>query len=67
MSEWSISVKCHRCNRSSSTIKSIKDGETRVIGCKECDLSTTLTITAEVKLATSDMEIQIYRFYGYDS
>jgi len=63
--DYYVSIKCKKCNRTAGKIISGQPGESRKVGCKECGISSDVTLRDQQKMTTSHLDIDLGVYYPY--
>ena len=68
-SAWYIHLKCSICQRSGGVIVEGYDGNQKVVGCRECGLSSSFKLQDNLTVFEAGLEIEmgIYDVIGWES
>jgi hypothetical protein len=67
MSDFYINLQCYKCGRYVGKIVQGSLGQYVVVGCKECKISTNITLKDGGQSRVGELEISTGFYYPYDS
>lgn len=67
MYDFYINLRCRKCGRFVGTTKRGSIGQEKLVGCKQCGLSTTITLKEHQQLNIGDLEITTGFYTDWDS